>query len=1681
MPARFDTTGSGKELRRDLIGHAQYEPQMFIGGNSILGWEPTYTPPELSYWGVVSHDKQINAALTEGGNLATWMFNTFLDPLIPGDQRFVGLGPGLLMREQFPDKPAINGWHLLSRQISPVQNVADIDARIEFVDTDFNAEEATNRWMKNSHNGRLLQMAIEEGFDLEGMLRETRNLDHFVYTQNRIFAHAQAWQNIRSWEERAGLTTKWTSRVMSLASNYLLTDPTVMPSMVLPFGWARAFGSSVKIGAKTIRLTAPIVGGQKALALGKAAAALSPEAIHIGLATHVGHRAAVAIEMGVYGGVFDGAVQAQRMEQSEILFDNPDFQQSFSWGEMGLAVGVSALAGFVFAGRGTHNLKEARKAVTEVAGGGPHSPIAHSLDNVPAQARLDLANVRVQRAAQAVLGSKAGEIGHYLDPTLLSEVGLTPFHIAVVLEQLAQATVGRNVSKGTVMRVLADLFTDAAESRATRDVLEQTFATEIEKAALARALARAARANPNATNMEVLDAAKRLVPQEIEKIEVEMQRRAARVIPAQTTELEYWLNESTEIAGLARRRNLTQAELDYMAIIRGKLASQNWEDPFLGLASRISQRWLDGSIFSPLRARTGTPLSKAMTKILSEEEAVAKAVNDHIQFGGPKLKKSIVNARARLRRAKKTFDKLAGEIPKDTIATVPASELTRSVRKLMLKWAADPPKTVRARQQALEELLNGNDFGETILIEDVSFMGRLVSGWGGGRFLRSIATAGTGMDQTIRSTLGMLREIAHEFDNAKLRMGDLDPTRLAVHRTIQDLQNDMSVRTSEILDDLARLHHAGKWGNSFLHYPTYIKKRAAFDKEIIRHIADDTFTSTDPDVIRMANLWLKHSEEIADVGQSTGVMPNRIKGRKFFPRRWNVGVISKDEAAFIDDLTAHFEARWELSDDVHLDTLVAMNSAFRDIGQDGELKGWIIQGRKGSTRSLKRKELKALGIDEADYNTALRTVDPEDGFTPLGRSAKNAAARLQGSDAFEQLPNGKIKRTHHGAPRSEGDRAIEESVWSNPALHKYLDFRFANGVHSYMSSTGMRILNQARHQERWGIPGLTMEETLDFIEIKLASLPGNNMTKDEWRVGINTLREKLHLAEGRLPTLRDHTNKFQEFLSATATAAAGALYGSGIGQAVLSTEVAQAIMSRLNVRPDVLVQRTQGIFKSLGRGKEMRANMQALGLTVRQYRLHTLERLTGGAAHSEGFQFGIVPKLLGPWMDVWDQFRGRTASSGGAALGKAGVVPAALRAYAGNMMTIGGMDYWTQFSRMLHVQSMLDETGRFFKAAEKTAKALQESAGLLDDIERKASEAVLKAAKEVTDEVEKKALLKGHQARFKEWKSIVRKNGFGGNWQIAERMARAKLLDPKRLAILRKAGEATGALKDTGLFKTFDWNELGKYQSHNANELAELISAKKSLRDMMLQTLHKRVSEQSLMQTPTSQTSRTWMGRVHLSMTTFARSWFDNNILDTAQMPARAATGMLGMYLVGETMNRTMRDIWRGRDIESIMADAKADPDNYIARIFTNIPLLGQYSMLARPAVDALTLNGRMQRVDTGESAAEGAFGSIINMLFDSVHGISPLAEDAVVQSRTWRTAARFLPGYRTWWAMLLSEGVKQTTGIDVPGSIEGAGRFRRYSGQSFEIPEIPEPAENMELNVGPEFPEDLSFLYKQD
>ena len=406
-------------------------------------------------------------------------------------------------------------------------------------------------------------------------------------------------------------------------------------------------------------------------------------------------------------------------------------------------------------------------------------------------------------------------------------------------------------------------------------------------------------------------------------------------------------------------------------------------------------------------------------------------------------------------------------------------------------------------------------------------------------------------------------------------------------------------------------------------------------------------------------------------------------------------------------------------------------------------------------------------------------------------------------------------------------------------------------------------------------------------------------------------------------------------------------------------------------------------------------------------------------------------------------------------------------------MTLGGMDYFTQFARMLHVQSSLDEVGRFFKAAERTAEALQKEAKNLTRIEREAFDKALAAGRS-----EAKARQAGIQARRKAWNGIARANGFGGNWQVAAKMQLAGLLDPQRLAILRRAGEATGSLHE-GTFKTLDFNEMMRFTGRGAEEQRLFDEAFDSLKEMITSTINKRVSEQNLLQTPTGESSRTWHGRTQLAMTSFARSWYDNNVMDMAAMPMRASAGLIGTYLFGETMNSIMRDLWKGRSIEDTMADIEADPDNFVARSLPRLPVLGAWSSLAMPAADALTLDGRTHRLDTGESAAEGAIASTLDIVFDSVHG--SLSDDEEVQARTWRTASRFVPGYRSWWASLLATGAERAGVLDpqdLPGANTGS-RFQRSRRRRASIEPIPPTLEG-EVLPEPKVPEDISFLYPE-
>jgi len=1540
--------------------------------------------------------------------------------------------------------------------------VAHLDTVIKFRDEDFDAGKATDEWMSNTTNQVYREIVTKHtGRDLDAILRGARNREHFQYLQNREMLHGQAMQNIALYEEEAGLIPKWNSRLYSFIGNYLLTDPLFLPSLVIGPGQVNLGGKAVQAGAQVTRLTAPVVGGQWALRSGKAAHALlsSPAAVHAGLSSHLGHRAAVAVEMGVYGGAWDLAIQQQRLHESEILLDDPNYQQHFSWAELGLSTVFGGTLGFALAGRGGKSLNETRRAAVEAAGGSPSSPLSYSWDNVRAQGRVDGSVIRAQRAAATLLGDDFDTVAMYLDESLLAEYGLHRFQIADVLEDMAFAAGDEGLSGVAVHRVLSDMLTEARKVKGLTDDLAKRFdASQLEQAAFAEALGRAARELPHeASNSDVVHRAVSLMPEELQRIEDRMFARSAQARPATEGELDYWRGEASALTEAARRRSLTEAELDYLGTISGKLESLGDVNPFAGFTQSRAQRYQDGTIYAPYRS-TGeaSKLTKAVEKLNRERRAIQEL--EGLRVIGEETRDQLRNARKRLGSAQRQVRKLSAK-EADRIVTEAGSR----VREVSEKWIANPPKSKAQKFKALDEIAAASDFNTNALIEDNLGVGLLLKGFGL-TGLRSIARQGTGIDQTVRSTLGVLREIAAEFDASKMHIGDLSPEQARVHQSLESIRTDMAQVVSEMADQYKRLHDAGKFGSSF-RLLRYQKARDQFDKAVIKHITGRE-PSSDADVAAFAKLWTKHADAIGRVADDAGLFKQLDN---FFPRRWHVGRILKDPERFRDALARHFTVTWENRDGIHLDTLVSMKKITREVDEESNRPVWRDLNGEVVEPGTARSELGRFGVSDEEYLKAMKTAD-DSGLSPMQQAANRSRNNLTGDDAYEELPNGKIRRKHHGAPRSEADRVLEESVWTNPEMEEFLDWRLMHGIDQYMNSTGFRVMNTARHQKRWGIPNLTMEDTLDWLDQRIVNVLDSAATHEErsrWNDGIKTLREKLHLAEGRLPTIRDQTNGLGEWLGDVGVSLAGALYGSGIGQAVLTTEVMQAILSRVYGPTDIV--RTVGdIFTTRLSRKEMKEQMQALGLTVRQHRLHTLQRLTGDAVYSEGFQFGLIPKLLAPWLDVFDAIVGRTRPAGPQRR-----VAAALRAHASTTMTLGGMDYFTQFARMLHVQSSLDEVGRFFKAAEQSSVALQKGSKDLTRIEREAFEAAL--AKGKPEEAAKKA---GTQARLKAWKGIVRANGFGGNWQAAEKMQRAGLLDPKRLHILRRAGEATGSLHE-GTFKTLDFNQMMRYTGAGAEEQSLFNEAFGSLKQMIVSTIHKRVSEQSILQTPTSAASRTWHGRTQLAMTSFARSWYDNNIMDMAQMPMRASVGLIGVYLFGETMNSIMRDLWKGRTIEDTMADIEADPDNFIARSLTRLPVLGAWNALAMPAADALTRDGRTHRLDTGESAAEGAIASTLDIVFDSVHG--SLSDDEEVQARTWRTASRFIPGYRSWWASMLATGAERAGVLD-PADLPGAMTGSRHQGMPRRRVTIDPIPNNLEGEVLPEpkVPEDLSFLYPE-
>lgn len=1662
------------------FGDGRWSPELYA--DPVLG--TTLQQPDVGFWGVTFRDKQVLAQDAAPGNVLTWLMNNTVARALPGEQRYVTTGASMRMHEAAEGK-SLSGWDWLTHKIGPVQDVGDIDVRLEFSDVAFDSKQFALDWVQRDENAATRATVLRAtGKDLLSMLMEARNMEHAVYLQRYYLKQAQAMQRMREFDQQAGFALRWTSRLASGASNYLLTDPTFAPSLIIPFGGtqlgAARFGvkaaRAIREGGRRVAtslvwrnaaLAGRVLNTSRKVGVGVKTLGNVPAAMHRGLATLISHRGAVATEMAILGGLHAHAHQAERIRHSEVLTDVEAYHDTYAWDETGLGVAIGAGVGYIFGGRAGHSIgrRDAiREAVTEIAGGGAASPIRLSFDNVGAQGMLDNLAVRGKRAAERLVGDDYDSVAPYvLDDDLLTEVGLSAAHMTRVLEELADAADG-TLNANAVHRVLADEISAAAKTRrgiaATDDALGNMF----EKEARASALARAVKEQPKAPEATVLARADELMEEELEAALKRHTLRQARAVARQSssTPVDFWKQEAADLTETAKRRDLLRHEMEYLARVERRLMEAGEDAVVEPLVRARMTRYADGSAVAPFARSKASKVSRTLRQIRDEQRLI-----DALPKG-----KERTNAMARLRRAKARLAKVADEQGE----VITPQEQRRRMSEALREAALKNPQSKAEIHKILDEIFDAVDANAATLWEDARESHRLLKAIGLGGIMRKLARSGTGMEQSLRSALAPLRLLAQEFDHAKLLVDDLDPTRAITHPTVQQTLEQVQGIVSEFADLMRRFDQSGRFGNYMRNPREYNRKMRDFNRAVIRHITN-TESSSDETVLEAARLWRKHSEFIRREAAAAGI---KLDVEDFFPRRWNATAIEKDRAGFRTALASHFRRKWEESKDAHLGTLERMGLATR-VTEDGRHLGFdvVIDGVSQRVRTLKRADLEKVGTTEDDYLRALSTK-ADDGFDPMEDAANRAMENLTG-EAFEEAPDGRLIRTHGArGPQSEQSRRLEEGVWGDPALDQFLDWRFLENVDSYMRTTGMRALNQARHQTRWGVRGITHMDTIDYVEARmrrvLTKADASQEEVEAFRAGMRNLRQKLHLAEGRLPSMAETVEGWRGWLGELWVNTAGALYGQGIGSTILSTEILQSTLSRTYGVTDVLrrVKQTARAFRAAaGRpDEEMRAMMTTLGLTQRHMRLHAISRFLGQQTYNHGFQFNSKMKFLEPWMDVFRSLAGQNNSYGVAR--RIAQLPVTVsRAAMSNMMQVGGLDFFSVWARAMHIQTMLDESGRFFRAAEKMGELLSDSATLrrLDDIERAAVDKAIAAGRNARD-----AANLGQRARLKAWNGVARQAGFrnwlgADHWQVAEKWNRHGLLKPEILAAIRESG----AVIDKGGFKTFDFEKLRSYVAANPEQDAITGDALRRMKALMDETLRKRVSEQSLMQTPTSTFARTPLGKVANSMTTWTRSFHDNNVMDTLQMPMRVGASMMAAYLFGETVNMVMRDLWKGKDIEDVIDEIEQDPDNFVAKSVTSIPWLGQFGGWTRPAADALTKDDRMFRVDLGESAAEGAAAQVADLFFDTLHAAT---SDEDVSGRTWRTMSRWLPGYRTWHGLIANGLFEAGTGVDIIDALS-VDRPRRtgleVDADAADLQIIDFPA-----TTKPDLPEDVSFLYPE-
>lgn len=1621
-------------LRRDRLTAAMAPPELFLAGDPAQGFYTAPAPPQLGYWGITFHSKRINADLENPGNLLTWFANRVVD-FTGSEKRFVSVGAGsFLGAAAFQDsnvrsraeKEEISGWKWLSNRFSPLQDVSDIDAVLSFKDVAFDPDQAVSDFQKASpHLVRLLE---NHGRDMD-MFREATNRDAFQYILSRELMHIQALQDIQQYNREVGLIRNVSSKIISAGWNWMATDPTFVPSMMAGVGGIQLAAQAERAGVGIIRAgtalsrardAANIVAPIRVVAQAVSRAGGAPAAAYGALAGRIGSAGATAVELGIYGAAFDTAMQQERIRDYNTIFEGTEWQREFSFAELGLSTvaiaGLGYTLGAVTKGFRSASVNRTRRALIESMGGDPKGPIARNgFDpaSVEAQGFDDLQRIEFQEAAERAMGKKHTDLGWVLDRQLLDDHGLSLGDVNEVLQAIVIALDGDVIDSLPVLKILREVFAQAREKKIVEGLDPASKA--LRKQAEWNAHMRAQRSIPKGqrTAARMRDAADDFLEEELVRLRNAPMARPVEISPNATdNDLRAIIDTLDRVS---TRRPLSDLEEEQLLYAAQKLEELTGE----GAVLLVSRR------FSITEFKPDSDFSQLIMELVNARLAVREAriaLRTAKKKDAPTIRRNIKNATGRIRTRAKNLREMIPALEREPVSPLPT---VAQVKSLIARQKAG---STAVKKQLFDQQYDAPDANAASTLEDVTVVGTAMRAGGLGNLFARLGLEKTGQMSTIRSVIAGVRQLTELFDHTRLvveTIGANGPEHIGNLTDVQRLLVREFAPMEEFMDKLVTEGFFGKRG--FLGRRR-LSKIEEFQEDAMLHSLGLRDEVSD-EAKALSKMWDGIAERLGQEGVDNGTL--RSFTPKFAPIRVQIGRVMRDKEKFKQALTRFFTREALESDDIHMDTLVLMRLADR-IEEPRKDATYRLLGELAGT-SRRPVERMARGDLSEDlltrYDGALQNLTNDRGMTAIEESMERSVRRLTDERTFVE-ESGRIVFDDKATSVSLFERELSPKMLLDDELRDFFRTDLVSMAFDHVRHVGFDIRANSLVQRLTGVQGLTMLEYLSFHSAKLQAIAGDDAKAV--RSGIKELEEKFTRMSGRERRLVAEAEKVGEFFTSIFEAGTLAFYGSGIGQAVASTEVMYPLV-RSVVNPVTFGRILGSILQGLNPITHKQTFRDYLGYTALAPRMAqqiNAQRFVGGSIQSD-FQWGTMDKILAPWRQLMDTVTGRTTPAPRSPLNRAATAfPQAIEALGRTNFIVGGADYFTRIAWIANMVSLQGETARFLPAARKLATSLEENADRLRSVNRDAREAfaILKGV----DADSKGAIRAGNKAQFKTWKGLVRDAGFGPQWHVARRMAEHGLLDPKYLNLIIEAGNTIkGSMRTRGILPMMDIQRMSKFAESglDVQRRADFQEAMNRMMNSFEDTIRRRVSEQQILQTPTNEASRTYWGRMFNSMTSFSRSFFDNNVLDMAAMPSRNAAGMFTAFYMGETLNRMARRVWNGEEIEDIVQELEDNPAGTLVNYALNIPLLGQNNWLLRMFTEPLLTKTRHNQTFT-QGAAVSVANNMLNFARDTV--AAPFDEGAreKVGNDAIKFGRRFIPGVMTHYGGLFTLAAEEATNV---------------------------------------------------